>query len=171
VGPKGDKGDTGATGATGAAGATGAPGPAGPAGPAGTNGISTITATTASTNNKAVSKNADVEVARLKVPAAGFYYVTANMTVSRSTGGTSGLACRFGTDPSTFQMSVQVPRPYGSAGAVLTLSAPVKPSNDGNGNLVIRLVCTNQGSNTTYTWSTLVSAFSISSASGYTYNG
>jgi Collagen triple helix repeat (20 copies) len=189
AGPKGAKGETGAAGAAGSPGAPGAPGatgpagakgdtgatgPAGPAGatgPAGQNGISTIIASTTNVTNKAVTKNTDVEVARLKVPSSGYYYVTANMTVSRSTGGTTGLSCRFGTDATTFEMAVQVPRPYGKSGAVLTLSAPVRASNDGSGNYIVRLVCANQGNNATFSWSALVSAFSISSASGYTYNG
>jgi Collagen triple helix repeat (20 copies) len=171
TGPGGAPGPAGAKGETGATGATGPSGPAGATGPAGQNGISTIIASTTNVTNKAVTKNTDVEVARLKVPSAGYYYVTANMTVSRSTGGTTGLSCRFGTDATTFEMAVQVPRPYGKSGAVLTLSAPVRASNDGTGNYIVRLVCANQANNATFSWSALVSAFSISSASGYTYNG
>ncbi len=179
-GDKGDKGDigatgaagaAGATGATGAAGASGAVGPMGPMGPQGPSGVTSVVSSTFNTSNKPVAAGATVEVARIKVSTYGLYFATANATVSRSTATASGLACRYGPDLSTFQMGLQVPQALGSTGGILTLDAPVHSSSDGAGGWIIRLVCDNQNVAATYSWSVLMAAYPIDTASGYIYNG
>jgi hypothetical protein len=170
-GPSGSTGPAGPTGATGATGATGPAGAQGPAGPPGPSGIGTVFANTTNVSGTTVKSKDDVEAARLRVTAAGVYYVTANMTVNRTSKSTAVLACRFGTDTSTFAMTVQVPRRSNNAGTVLTLSAPVKVTSDGSGAWMVRLTCTNGPVDATYNWSVLMSAFPVTAATGFLYNG
>jgi hypothetical protein len=171
AGPTGPTGPVGPAGPSGSAGATGATGPIGPMGPQGPSGVSNVVSSTFNVSGKAVAANGEIEVARLKVPSSSLYFTTANATVSRSTTTATGLACRYGSDLATFQMGVQVPQALGQTGGIFTLDAPVHSSSDGSGGWMIRLVCDNQNAAATFTWSVLMAAYPIDSATGYTYNG
>jgi hypothetical protein len=130
-----------------------------------------VVSNTTSVANRATAANVSVELARISVPSAGLYFVTANATVSRSTTQATGLACRYGTDAAAFKVGVIVPQPNGSTGGILALDAPVQATSDGAGGWIVRLVCDNQAKAATFTWSVLLTAFPIGAATGYVYNG